>query len=110
MAIRYRGFFKVQQHDRFEYKPVFYDKRKEELQEKINSYKEKKQLIEKGDYKPNFKGKFSSSFEKSARKQNKESNIRLIGIIIFLSIMAYIVIQKLDLLTYMFDVLLSGKK
>jgi len=110
MAIRFRGFFKVPQHDRFEYKPVFFDKRKEELQEKINTYKENKELIDKGDYKPNFKGKFSSSFEKSRKKQNKSSNIRLLGIIIFLGVITYIILQKLDLVSYMFDVLLSGKK
>lgn len=110
MAIKYRGFFKVPRHSRFEYKPVFYDKRKEELEEKINAYKEQKELIKDGEYKPNFKGKFPNSFEKNIKKQTKASNVRLFGIIIFLIILTYIVLQKIDLISYMFDVLLSGKK
>jgi hypothetical protein len=110
MAGRLRGFFKIPQHDRFEYKPVFYNKRKEELREKINTYKEKKKLVDNGDYKPNFKGKFSNSFEKTRKKQNKTANIRLIGIIIFLGIITYIILQKLELLSYMFEILLSGGK
>lgn len=110
MAVRLRGFFKVPQHDRFEYKPVFYNKRKEELQEKINIYKEKKELTRTGDYKPDFKGKFSNSFEKTRKKQNKYANLRLLGIIVFLGIITYIILQKLELVSYMFEILLSGGK
>ncbi len=110
MAVRLRGFFKVPQHDRFEYKPVFYDKRKEKLQEKIKAYKETKELTKNEDYKPNFKGKFSSSFEKTRKKQNKTANLRLLIIIVFLGIITYIILQKLELVSYMFEILLSGSK
>lgn len=42
MALRLPRFIKLPEHSRFEYKPVYYDKRKEELEEKVNKYKEKK--------------------------------------------------------------------
>lgn len=111
MALRLPRFIKLPEHNRFEYRPVYYDKRKEELEEKINKYKEKKELIENGNYKPEFKGKFTSSITRGeTKKQKKTANIRLLGIIIFVGGLAYIIIQKADLINYMFDVLLSGKK
>ncbi len=111
MALRLPRFIRLPEHSRFEYRPVYYDKRKEELEEKVNKYKEKKELIKKGDYKPEFKGKFESSYNRGeTKKQKKAANVRLFGIIVFVGAIAYYIIQKADLINYMFDVLLSGKK
>lgn len=111
MALRLPRFIKLPQHTRFEYKPLYYDKRKEDLENKVKKYKEKKVLLEKGEYTPEIKGKFSGSFNKGiSKKQKKDANIRLLVIIAFLAIIAYFVIQKADIINYMFDVLLSGKK
>lgn len=109
MALRLPQFIKLPEHTRFEYRPLYYDKRKEDLEEKVNKFKKQKELLEKGDYKPEIKGKFSRSFNRGAtKKQKKAANIRLAIIIIFTAIIAYIIIQKADIINEMFDVLMSG--
>ena len=109
MALRLPQFIKLPDHTRFEYRPLYYDKRKEDLDEKVNKFKKQKELLEKGNYKPEIKGKFVSSFNRGAtKKQKKAANIRLTIIIVFTAAIAYFVIQKADLINKMFDILMSG--
>ena len=51
-------FIKIPEHNRFQYTPVYYDPRKEALEQKINQYKADKKASENEEYKPDFKGKF----------------------------------------------------
>ena len=110
MAIRL-SFFKTIKHNRFEYKPVYFDKRKEELEKKIQKHKEKKELIENNNYEPKIKGRFTGSFVRSdAKKQNKNANLRIVAIITFISIITYFILKNGELINYMLEILLSGKK
>ncbi len=109
MALRLPQFIKLPNHSRFEYRPLYYDKRKEELEEKVNKLKKQKELLEKGDYQPEIKRKFVSSFNRTdIKKQKKAANIRLAIIVVFVTVIMFIIIQKADLINKMFDVLFSG--
>ncbi len=109
MALRLPRFIKLPEHSRFEYRPLYYNKRKEDLEKKVNKFKEQKELLEKEEYKPEIKGKFVSSFNRGeTKKQKKAANLRLTIIIIFTAIIAYIIIQKADIINKMFDILMSG--
>ncbi len=106
--MRIRQLIRLPQYKKFTYKPLYYDKRKEALEEKIKNYKDKKEAIEKGEYKPDFKGKFRSNYTRGiTQKQKKAANMRFILLIVFFSALAYIIIQKSDILGEMFNVLLS---
>ena len=102
-------FIKLPEHNKFNYTPVYYDPKKEALEAKINKYKAEKEAEEKGEYKPDFKGKFVSPTRRSmTRKHNRSSNLRLLVIILFLGVLAFYVMQKADLISEMFNVLFSG--
>ncbi len=103
-----RQIIKLPKYKKFSYKPVYYDKRKEALEEKIKKAKSKKEAIEQGIYKPDFKGKFRSNYSRDiTKKQKKAANIRFFLLIIFFSALAYIIIQKSDVLNKMFEVFIS---
>ena len=102
-------FIRLPEYNKFEYKPLYYDKRKEALEQKIKKYKEQKEAVEKGDYKPDFKGKFKKSYRRDiTKKQKKAANIRLFVLIIFFGTITYIILQKSEIIKYMFEVLFSG--
>lgn len=106
--MKIRQLIKLPEYKKYSYKPLYYDKRKEALNEKINRAKNKKEAIEKGEYKPDFKGKFRSNYRREiTRKQKKAATVRFFLLIIFFSVSAYIIIQKSDVLGRMFDVLFS---
>jgi len=101
-------FIKLPEYNRFNYTPVYHDPRKEALEEKINKYKTEKNSEEKGEYKPEFKGKFISSNRRSmTRKHNKSANLRLLVILLFFGALAFYIIQRADLISYMFNILFS---
>ncbi len=84
-----RGF-RIPSHRQFDYRPVFYDERKEKLSAKIKKQEELDIKIESGEYTPNVKGKIKEYYNKSPRrKQVRSSNIRLVIFIVVLSFGAY---------------------
>ncbi len=106
--MKVRQLIRLPEYKKYSYKPLYYDKRKEALEEKINRAKNKKEAIEKGEYKPDFKGKFRSGYNREiTKKQKKAANIRFFLLVVFFSSLAYIIIQKSDVLGKMFDVLLK---
>ncbi|NPA67656.1 MAG: hypothetical protein GXO50_03505 [Chlorobi bacterium] len=103
-----KTLIKLPEYRKYKYKPLYYDKRKENLEEKIKKEKDKKEAIKRGEYKPDFKGKFRRSYSKDiTKKQKKAANIRLAVILVFLSATAYIIIRKSDIIEKMFSVLIS---
>ena len=104
--MKIRQLIKLPSYKKYNYKPRYYDKRQEALDEKIQRAKNKKQAIENGEYKPDFKGKFKNNYAgEITKKQKKAANIRFLLLIIFFSTLAYVIIQKSDVLGKMFDVL-----
>ncbi len=103
-----RQIIKLPEYKKYKYKPLYYDKRKEILDAKIQKAKDKKETIEKGEYRPDFKGKFRSSYRREiTQKQKRTAKIRFFLLIIFFSVLAYIIIQKSDVLGKIFDVFLT---
>ena len=100
-------FIKIPQYNRFDYKPLYYDERKERLEAKIKEAQNQKEG-KKGDFKPDFKSKFESRFSRDiTAKQKKAASIRLAVIIFFLAVITYIILDRAEILSYMFEVLLS---
>lgn len=106
--MKLRPLIKLPEYKNFTYKPVYYDKRKEALEEKIKKAKEKKDALEKGEYKPDFKGKFRSKYSReTTKKQRKAANIRFLLLVVFFSVLAYIIIEKSDVLYKIYNVFFS---
>ena len=83
------SFFKTPQHRRFNYEPIYYDERKEKLEERIRLIEQEHGLRSGEDYVPGIgKGSLSKHFERK-RKSKRYSSTRLIIIIIFLLFVSY---------------------
>jgi len=82
-------FFKVPQHKQFHYEPIYYDERKEKLEERIKTI-EQEYGINKGgkSVRSLQKGSFSN-YQTRNRKARRYSNTRLIIIIVFLVFISY---------------------
>ncbi len=83
------SFFKTPRHKQFNYEPLYYDERKEKLQERIKQI-EQEYGVKKGEeyVRSLTKGSFSHYYERK-RKTQKYSTTRLIIIMIFLLFVAY---------------------
>lgn len=97
------GIFKTTRHKVFNYQPLYYDERKEALDEKI----EKARRKEKGEYVPgaSIKGSFSANkrirydVKRSKSRDSVRRFITLAALVIFMIAMIYIV-KYLGLLVY----------
>jgi len=82
-------FFRTPEHKRFHYEPIFYDERKEKLEERIKLI-EQEYGIKNGDQHVRTIGKGSfSSYYGRRKKAQRYSNTRLIVIIAFLLFVSY---------------------
>lgn len=99
--------FRTPQHSKFNYKPIYYDPKKEELEKKREQYRKEKKAEEngEGEFKPRIKGTFSGNFHKNLNDNKKSMNLRIFLIIIFLSAILYLLLSNSALLGSMFDVL-----
>lgn len=87
------SFFKKPKHQRFDYKPRFYDPDKEDLRSRLAQYRDDP------DGTVDMKNRISSGFKRKARgssssSYNKRSNKRLIAIMVILVWMTYYFLQK----------------
>jgi len=96
-------FIKLPGHYVFDYKPIYYDQRKEELAKKEKEAKKELGIEENQEYKPDIKGKFKSKIAYSRRTQ-RTSNITLILLASFLGLAAYLFFytDTLSILTKIF--------
>ncbi len=85
------SFFKLPKHKQFNYIPRYYDERKEELNERIKQIE-----LEMGvrnpdkNYVPKIKGQIRNQYYRNI-KERKQSNLRLIIILIALFLIAYLI-------------------
>ena len=89
-------FFKVPKHQRYSYKPRFYDPKKEELQERLKTIKEAKNgNIEaaKSRISIGIRRGYTSNYQ-TKRKQVLRSNMLLLGVVLFLLALSYVFITK----------------
>ena len=101
--------FRLPEHSRFNYKPVYYDEQKEKLDAKRAQYQKEKAADEKiaAEYKPQIKGAFKGNYQKSLSSIHKTTNLRILVILAFLGSIAYLIIQNSNLLDYMFKALVK---
>lgn len=85
-------FFRLAKPRQFHYEPVYYDERKERLQERIRETEQKLGVKLDGEYKRTLmKGSFTSH-RIAKRKTNTQSTLRLIIIFIFLLLLSYLLL------------------
>ena len=83
------GFFKHRGHYVFDYKPIYYDPRKEDREKRFKKIKKEMGL----EVEDNKEHKASFDFRRTSitrTRRDRSSSIRLIVILIFLTIFAYI--------------------
>lgn len=88
-------FFKIPQHNSFDYQPLYWDPKKEAREERINRIKaelgqevelgRKSTMITRGSFRQNYG---------NLRRKGKESNIRLIIIISVLLLISYLLFYR----------------
>ena len=90
------NWFGEQEYNTFDYKPIYYDKKKEELHKKLGKVDgskgdaEKKETYVPGSY---LKGSFrDGNYQKSVRTGSKAQNIiGLIGLVLVVIVLFYII-------------------
>ena len=90
-------FFRIPQHKRFDYQPLYYDEAKEKREERIRSV-EREMGIQHDDndrkYIPSIgRGSFSAMYSKR-KKVQRWSNLRLIILILVLFFITYIILFR----------------
>lgn len=77
---------------RFDHIPIYYDKEKEEFEERVNKIKEKMERNEKGEYLPSFKGQFGRPKSRYSLWFNPKKNKSFRGRSIFYVINIFLVV------------------
>lgn len=90
-----RKFFRVPKHQQFKYKPMHYDPRKEELEERLKTIKELQEENVEGS-----KARISSGMRSRhladqtyRRQQVLRSNLILIGVLLMLFVLGYMMLN-----------------
>ena len=84
------SFFKINKHKQFNFTPRYYDPQKEDLEKRIKSIEQEMGVNEGEAYRPSIrKGQMTNYFRGKKRKAQKQSNIRLIIILIVLFLISY---------------------
>ncbi|MFC2081048.1 hypothetical protein ACFLR8_02440 [Bacteroidota bacterium] len=82
-------FFRIPAHKQFHYEPIYYDERKEKLEERIKLIEQEYGLNKGGEKSRTInKGSFSHYYSRK-KKAQRYSTTRLILIIIFLLFVSY---------------------
>jgi len=84
------SFFKINKNRKYNFIPRYYDPRKEDLKERTRSIEREMGVKEGEAYRPTIrKGQMSNYFNRKKSKAQKQSNIRLIIILLALFIISY---------------------
>lgn len=90
-----RSLFRVPKHQQFDYKPMYYDPQKEELEERLKSLRELQQEDIEGT-KARIASGMRSTYQadQAYRKQQVlRSNLILVGVVIMLIILGYMLLN-----------------
>lgn len=82
-------FFRLAKNKQFHYTPLYYDQRKEELEERIRQIEEEHGVRKDDEYKPGIKKGQMQSYYNKNRAERSHSNIRILLIILFLLFLVY---------------------
>ena len=84
------SFFKINKNRRFNFIPRYYDPQKENLEKRIRSIEQEMGVKEGEAYRPSIrKGQMTNYFNRKKGKAQKQSNIRLIIILLVLFLVSY---------------------
>ena len=84
------SFFKINKNRRFNFIPRYYDPQKENLEKRIKSIEQEMGVKEGEAYRPSIrKGQMTNYFNRKKGKAQKQSNIRLIIILLVLFLVSY---------------------
>ncbi len=89
-------FFKIPRHRQFNYQPLYYDPEKEEREERNREIKRELGIKdeEEGEYRPTIRRGSMKAYFKGNKRARRNSNLRLVLIIIFLLFLAYFLLYK----------------
>ncbi|MGC9341576.1 MAG: hypothetical protein ACP5E3_02660 [Bacteroidales bacterium] len=88
-------FFKIPRHRQFNYQPLYYDPEKEEREKRNRELKREMGLGEEGkEYKPTIRRGSMKTYFKANKRAERNSNLRLVLIIVFLLFLAYFLLYK----------------
>jgi len=84
------SFFKINKNRRFNFTPRYYDPQKENLEKRIKSIEQEMGVKEGEAYRPSIrKGQMTNYFNRKKGKAQKQSNIRLVIILLVLFLISY---------------------
>ncbi len=102
-------FIKLPSYKKFNYTPIYYDPKKEELNKKMKEAFDKKNALGAGTYKPDLKGKFKRPYaDNKTMQQRKSANLKFGMVVIFFAVLLYFLIKKGHIIEKMMEALLSG--
>lgn len=92
-------FMKLPTNNRYEYKPRYYDEKKEDLKNRLKRYSEKEEAnsdVAKERISQGFRRRFEASdgARSFQRSQSRKSNIRLFAITLVLLLLCYLVLSE----------------
>ena len=85
------SFFRTSEPKRFNYSPMYYDERKEDLEQRTQQIKQDMGL-EKGEtYVPKIrKGQMGNFYRRKRKQAERRSNMRIFILVLFLAIVAWL--------------------
>ncbi len=83
------NFFKLSKNRQFTYNPLFYDKQKEEFEQRVRSIEQEMGIHKDAEFKSSLKRGAMRSYLQTSRKKDKYSSLRLILILVILLALAY---------------------
>ena len=88
------SFFKLNKHKEFNYVPIFYDKEKEEFNERVRRIEQEMGIKKDVEFKSSIKRGTMREYIQRSRKQDRYSSFRLIIIFIFLLALVYLILFR----------------
>lgn len=88
-------FFKIPRHRQFNYQPLYYNPEKEERESRNQEIRKEMGIVEvEKEYKPTIRRGSMQSYFKANKRATRNSNLRLVLIIVFLLFLAYFLLYK----------------
>jgi len=88
------SFFKLNKHKDFNYVPIFYDKEKDEFNERVKRIEQEMGIKKDMEFRSSIKRGAMRDYIQRSRKQDRYSSLRLVIIFIFLLALAYLILFR----------------
>ena len=88
------SFFKQNKHKDFNYVPIFYNKEKEEFNERVKRIEQEMGIKKDMEYRSSIKRGAMRDYIQNSRKQDRYSSFRLVIIFIFLLALVYLLLFR----------------